>query len=95
MPRAGTKSGPGIHGDRRAVRAAVFEGDGPPKSTFTIFTDKAKGAPVAVPPGNPYPIELQRFVDCINGRADPALLDVERAIEALMLSLATQNALAG
>jgi UDP-N-acetylglucosamine 3-dehydrogenase len=74
---------------------AAFESDGPPKSTFTIFTDKAHGAPVAVPPGNPYQIELQRFVDCINGRADPELLDVERAIEALMLSLATQNALTG
>jgi hypothetical protein len=33
-------------------------------------------------------------VNCINRRADPALLDVERAIEALMLSVATQRALA-
>jgi predicted dehydrogenase len=74
---------------------AVFDSNGPPKSTFTIFNDKAHGAPVPVPPGNPYQVELQRFVDCINGRADPALLDVERAIEALMLSLATQRALAG
>ena len=74
---------------------AVFESDGPPNSSFTIFTDKAHGTPVAVPPGNPYQVELQRFVDCINGRADPDLLDVERAIEALMLSLATQDALAG
>ena len=47
-----------------------------------------------MPPGNPYQVELQRFVDCINGRADPDLLDVERAIEALMLSVATQRALA-
>jgi predicted dehydrogenase len=59
-----------------------------------IFNDKAQGAPVLVPPGNPYQVELQRFVDCINGRADPDLLDVERAIEALMLSVATQRALA-
>ena len=73
---------------------AVFDGDGPPNSSFTIFTDKAHGTPVAVPPGNPYQVELQRFVDCINGRADPDLLDVERAIEALMLSVATQRALA-
>jgi len=74
---------------------AVFESDGPPKSSFTIFNDKAQGAPVPVPPRNPYQVELQRFVDCINGRADPALLDVERAIEALMLSVATQRALTG
>jgi predicted dehydrogenase len=73
---------------------AVFDGDGPPNSSFTIFTDKAHGTPVAVPPGNPYQVELQRFVDCINDRADPDLLDVERAIEALMLSVATQRALA-
>jgi predicted dehydrogenase len=73
---------------------AVFESDGPPNSSFTIFTDKDHGTPVAVPPGNPYQVELQRFVDCINGRADPDLLDVERAIEALMLSAATQRALA-
>ena len=73
---------------------AVFDADGPPNSSFTIFTDKAHGTPVAVPPGNPYQVELQRFVDCINGRADSDLLDVERAIEALMLSVATQRALA-
>jgi UDP-N-acetylglucosamine 3-dehydrogenase len=74
---------------------AVFDSNGPPKSAFTIFNDKAQGAPVPVPPRNPYQVELQRFVDCINGRADPELLDVERAIEALMLSAATQSALKG
>jgi predicted dehydrogenase len=74
---------------------AVFESDGPPNSRFTIFTDKARGISIAVPLGNPYQVELQRFVDCINGRADPELLDAERAIEALMLSEATQRALAG
>jgi UDP-N-acetylglucosamine 3-dehydrogenase len=74
---------------------AVFESDGPPKSSFVIFTDKAHGAPIPVPPGNPYQVELQCFVDCINGRADPELLDAERAIEALTLSVATQRALAG
>jgi UDP-N-acetylglucosamine 3-dehydrogenase len=73
---------------------AVFDGNGPPSSSFTIFTGKEPGTPVAVPPGNPYQVELQRFVDCINGRADPGLLDVERAIEALMLSAETQRALA-
>jgi UDP-N-acetylglucosamine 3-dehydrogenase len=73
---------------------AVFESDGPPKSAFTIFSDKAQGGPVPVPQRNPYQVELQRFVNCINRRADPALLDVERAIEALMLSAATQRALA-
>ena len=43
---------------------------------------------------NPFEVELQRFVDCIRGRADPALLDADRAIEALLLSLAAQRSLA-
>jgi predicted dehydrogenase len=72
---------------------AVFE-DGPPRSTFTIVSGEASAQPVSVPGRNPYQAELQRFVDCINGRADPGLLDAERAIEALVLSAATQRALA-
>jgi UDP-N-acetylglucosamine 3-dehydrogenase len=71
----------------------VFEA-GPPHSTFTLATGDAPPRPVAVAGGNPYEIELARFVDCIAGRADPALLDADRAIEALALSLATQRALA-
>jgi predicted dehydrogenase len=71
----------------------VFE-DGPPKSTFTISDDKIHGEPVPLVPRNPFQVELQRFVECIRSRADPALLDVERAIEALTLSLATQRAIA-
>ena len=67
--------------------------DGPPQSTFTIAEGKAPPRPVDVRGGNPYEIELRRFVDCIGGRADPALLDAERAIEALELSLAVQRAL--
>lgn len=72
----------------------VFKGGGPPESAFTIVDEAGPPAPVAIPGRNPYEVELQRFVDCINGRADPALLDVDRAIEALELSLATQRALA-
>jgi len=32
-------------------------------------------------------------VDCIRDKADPALLDADRAIEALVLSTATQRSL--
>jgi UDP-N-acetylglucosamine 3-dehydrogenase len=71
---------------------AIFEA-GPPKSTFTIFADKAAGQSISLPSRNPYQVELQRFVDCIHGRADPELLDADRAIEALVLSAATQRAL--
>jgi UDP-N-acetylglucosamine 3-dehydrogenase len=72
----------------------VFSDRRPPQSTFTIADATSPPAPVAVQGRNPYEVELQRFVDCIAGRADPALLDAERAIEALELSLATQHALA-
>jgi len=44
---------------------------------------------------NPFEVELRRFVECIEGRADPELLDVDRAIEALELSLDIQRALKG
>jgi UDP-N-acetylglucosamine 3-dehydrogenase len=71
----------------------VFE-DGPPKSTFTMFRDKAPAEIVTLPGGDPYQAELRRFVDCVSGRADAGLLDVDRAIEALVLSVATQHALA-
>jgi UDP-N-acetylglucosamine 3-dehydrogenase len=85
-------------GFRALFESAVFHlqtvfGDGPPQSSFTIFEAQADGKPVALPPRNPYHAELQRFVNCIRGRADPELLDAERAIEALVLSIATQRAL--
>lgn len=74
----------------RAVFAhlATFRG-GPPETSFTVAAGTATPRPVPLIERNPYEVELQRFVDCIRGRADPALLDVDRAIEALRLSLAT------
>jgi len=71
----------------------VFEG-GPPRVVFTIAERTSPPRPVMLAGGNPYEVELRRFVDCIAGRADPHLLDADRAIEALALSLATQRALA-
>ncbi len=66
--------------------------DGPPDIAFTIVEGRAAPRPVDLVGGNPYEIELRRFVDCIAGKADPALLDADRAIEALELSLAVQSA---
>ena len=71
----------------------VFESI-PPKSSLTVAEGQAPPRPVALPGRNPYQVELQRFVDCIRGKADPTLLDGERASEALVLSLATQQSLA-
>lgn len=73
--------------------ATVFDAM-PPTSRVTLTTDAAAPTPVSIAGHNPYEAELRRFADCVGGRADPALLDCERAIEALVLSEATQRALA-
>jgi len=70
----------------------VFE-NGPPRVVFTIAEGASPPRPVVLQGGNPYEIELRRFVDCIAGRADPHLLDADRAIEALTLSLDVRRAL--
>jgi predicted dehydrogenase len=95
MP-AGT---PFTAGFRALFEGACFElhqvfRDGPPEITFTLAEGDAVPRPVGLPGANPFEIELRRFADCIAGKADPALLDAERAIEALRLSLAAQRALA-
>jgi UDP-N-acetylglucosamine 3-dehydrogenase len=71
----------------------IFE-HGPPRITFTLAEGKSAPRAIKLAGGNPYELELRRFIDCIAGRADSALLDADRAIEALHLSLATQRALA-
>jgi predicted dehydrogenase len=85
-------------GFRALFEGAAFElqqvfRDGPPEIAFTVAEGLAAPRPVDLASGNPYGIELRRFVDCIAGKADPALLDADRAIEALILSLAVQRAL--
>jgi predicted dehydrogenase len=70
----------------------VFE-NGPPRVAFTIAEGASPPRPMTLDGGNPYEIELRRFVDCIAGRADPKMLDADRAIEALSLSLEIRRAL--
>ena len=62
------------------------------ESRTRVFGPDGETAP-ALPDSNPYQVELERFLACIRGQADPALLDVERALEALRLSLAVQASL--
>lgn len=81
-------------GFRALFERAAFDhlttfSSGPPKSSFTVTAGTTPARPVPVINRNPYEVELQRFVDCIHGRAAPDLLDADRAIEALHLSLAT------
>ena len=70
---------------------ATFERRPAEDAASPLPTGTAPARPCRWPTRNPYQVELQRFVDCIRGRADPALLDADRAIEALLLSLATQS----
>jgi predicted dehydrogenase len=85
-------------GFRVLFERALFElrnifGNGPPQSRFTVSDDASGTRDISMRGRNPYQVELERFVGCIRGTADPELLDVDRAIEALTLSVATQRSL--
>jgi predicted dehydrogenase len=85
-------------GFRALFEKASFElqqvfAEGPPTVTFTIAEGRSPPRPITLG-GDPYVAELRHFINCIEGRADPALLDADRAIEALTLSLAAERALA-
>jgi predicted dehydrogenase len=79
--------------ERAAFELRTVFGAGPPQSSFTVVDGGAPPREVPTAARNPYQVELQRFADCVRGRADPRLLDAERAVEALILSVATQRAL--
>jgi predicted dehydrogenase len=86
-------------GFRVLFEGALFElhnlfGDGPPQTRFMISDSGGGMRAIPLRGRNPYRVELQRFVDCIRGDGDCELLDVDRAIEALELSVATQRSLA-
>jgi len=83
-----------IVGDEQAVEVATrFSGPGPPQTT--VVSSPAHGDPseVALVDTNPFETECRYFVDCVRGVADPALLDAERALDALQLSVATQQSI--
>jgi UDP-N-acetylglucosamine 3-dehydrogenase len=66
----------------------VFEGAGPPKNTFQLYSDDGAQT-LTIEEHDPYELELRYFVHCIRGSAVPGLLDAQHASEALKLSLAT------
>jgi predicted dehydrogenase len=61
----------------------VFEWDSPPRNTFLFYPEDGPLETVGTQKHNPYEKELQYFVDCIRGEADPEQLDGQHAIEAL------------
>lgn len=72
---------------------AVFSGAGPPSVSLSVYPQTGEPRRPEAPATNPYQVELERFVACVRGTADPALLDVDNALAALTLSIATQTSL--
>ena len=81
-------------GDKQALQISTkFLDDGPPETTTTLYPERGQPVVVDIEGDNPYEVECRYFIDCVAGKADPELLSVGRAIEALKLSLATQRSL--
>jgi predicted dehydrogenase len=72
---------------------AVFSEAGPPSVSLIVYPQTGESRRPDVPATNPYQVELERFVACVRGTADPILLDVDNALAALALSIATQTSL--
>jgi UDP-N-acetylglucosamine 3-dehydrogenase len=72
---------------------AVFSEAGPPSVSLTVYPQTGEPRRPDAPATNPYQAELERFVACAHGTSDPALLDVDNALAALTLSIATQTSL--
>ncbi|HTD14229.1 MAG TPA: Gfo/Idh/MocA family oxidoreductase [Chthoniobacterales bacterium] len=66
----------------------VFEGAGPPKNTFQLYSDDGVQT-LTIEEHDPYEHELRYFVEAIRGEADSSFLAAHHAGEALRLSLAT------
>jgi UDP-N-acetylglucosamine 3-dehydrogenase len=77
--------------DEAAVESQTTISGGDVTSRTRLFRHDA-GVDPPLGDANPYQVELERFVACVAGTADPALLDADRAIEALELSLAVREA---
>jgi predicted dehydrogenase len=67
--------------DEAALELETVFAGGPPRNTFTIAEGGSAPRPIALPAVNPYEAELRRFVDCIRGEADPALLDARHVLD--------------
>jgi UDP-N-acetylglucosamine 3-dehydrogenase len=72
---------------------AVFSKAGPPSVSLNVYPQTGEPRRPDTPVTNPYQVELERFVACVRGTADPDLLDVDNALAALTLSIATQTSL--
>jgi predicted dehydrogenase len=79
--------------EKGAFELNTVFGDGPPSSTFLFYPEDGTPGKLAIAGHNPFEKELRLFIAAVRGEADPSLLDAPRALEALLLSLATQRSL--
>ena len=72
--------------ERAAFETETVISEGEVAASTRLFLEDRE-VPPNIAGGNPYQVELDHFIACIRGPADPALLDADRALEALDLSL--------
>lgn len=64
-----------------------------PDETFLFHPEQGRSHPVAIAGHNPYERELRHCLDCVRGGTASPLLGADQALDALHLSVATQQAL--
>lgn len=83
-----------VVGEKQVLEITTkFVPDGPPDSTLMCYPAKGEAHVVDIDGGDPYETEILYFLDAVAGKVDPELLSSARAIEALKLSIATQESL--
>ena len=84
-----------IVGDEQAIEVATrFSAHGPPQTTVISYPAYGDASEVVLVDANPFETECRYFVDCVRTAADPAFVSAERALDALRLSVATQESIA-
>ena len=67
--------------------------DGPPETVITRYPEAGSATTPDILDQDPYWLECRRFVDCVAGKADPALLSAEAARGGLQMALAAKESL--
>ena len=70
----------------------VWSGDHP-VSEIKLYPSQGEPSTLPFVPADPYETECRYFVDCLNGQADPSLMDIQAAGKSLRVSLAVQQSL--
>ncbi|MPZ15010.1 MAG: hypothetical protein GEU73_11405 [Chloroflexi bacterium] len=83
-----------VIGEKQALEfTARFPGDATEAPDISALRYEMGAKEISTEGGDPYEAECRYFVECVRGNADPELLSANRALEALLLSVATQQSL--